>query len=367
MKKLAVLLFIFHSPCFAIEMVSKSTMKITPSEKSCNVPFFCDECHSTLYAVDALAFKEEIKDPTCIEEKNEENEQLVTKYIEKHGGQHIPDVLIQMCYYFSMKYRVCEHVDTHVKKQFRNGEDAILEIMAIYNLQQRVEDYHSTVGYLHFAAYCDMSRVLERLIACGWDMNGQDSNGSTALHIAARHNSKEIVRLLIQADADVNISDRDGWTPLHSSVSTKASQGIVDLLIKAGTKVDALTVSRTTPLYWAAAIGNVEVVDLLIKAGANINSVNEYGWAPLHTAASNGNIGVVELLVEAGANRKARSGNKRSGSTPLSLAKKAKNRSTVQYLKKVRKKERLAFFTQMRPLKWIKSASSIHKLSPSLS
>src|SRR3979411_2572970 len=82
---------------------------------------------------------------------------------------------------------------------------------------------------------------------------------------AATSNDKAALRALLQKKADVNASEADGSTALH----------------------------------WASYRDDLESVDLLIKAGAKVNASNDLGATPLWTAAQNGSTAMVRRLLEA--------------------------------------------------------------------
>ena len=68
--------------------------------------------------------------------------------------------------------------------------------------------------------------------------------------------------------------------------------------------------AQVTPLYFASAIGNLEIMWLLIKNGANIDKPTRFGFTPLMTAILNDKINSAKMLIENGAdvNKKYPSG-----------------------------------------------------------
>jgi uncharacterized protein len=77
---------------------------------------------------------------------------------------------------------------------------------------------------------------------------------------------------------------------------------MVDLLLKAGAKVDAADDYGVTPLSRAAENASIAMVERLLKAGANPNLAENSGMTPLMTATHTGNIAVVKALIGHGAN-----------------------------------------------------------------
>ena len=60
--------------------------------------------------------------------------------------------------------------------------------------------------------------------------------------------------------------------------------------------------SDNSPLYVAAATGNVDIARALLAAGTDVNRQSPLShWSPLYMAAHNSNLGMVTLLLDAGA------------------------------------------------------------------
>ena len=58
----------------------------------------------------------------------------------------------------------------------------------------------------------------------------------------------------------------------------------------------------STPLHFAARLGEVEQIALLLSHGANVDAIGEDGATPLHDAAGNDMAEAAEALLAAGAN-----------------------------------------------------------------
>ena len=68
---------------------------------------------------------------------------------------------------------------------------------------------------LHWAAICNRTDVIERLVHEGADVSRQDNRRKdTPLHKAARDNNTEAVRLLLDNGADINLKNNKNKTPL---------------------------------------------------------------------------------------------------------------------------------------------------------
>jgi ankyrin repeat protein len=102
------------------------------------------------------------------------------------------------------------------------------------------------------------------------------------------------------ARADVNVPEADGTTALHWAVK-RGDADSVDLLLKAGAKVDPTTRYGVTPLYMAARRGDAGLIDRLVKAGANPKGAMPDGETALMTAALSGIPEAVKVLAAHGA------------------------------------------------------------------
>jgi len=90
------------------------------------------------------------------------------------------------------------------------------------------------------------------------------------------------------------------------------------LLGQKGLQINALLLTRSTPLYMAARNGHADVVRMLVKAGARVNDVHK-GVSALYVAAAGGYTEVVRVLLEDG-HASVDSRNPEDSSTPLFIA-----------------------------------------------
>ena len=141
-------------------------------------------------------------------------------------------------------------------------------------------------AYVDFfrAINIDNVRVVNQLLARGFDPNAANEQGQVALYLALRDEAPRVLATLLD----------------HPQI-----------------KVDLANGSGETPLMMAALKANLQWTQRLIERGAQIN---RDGWTPLHYAASNGqeeSTAVVSLLLDRGAAVDARAPN---GNTPLMMA-----------------------------------------------
>ncbi|KAL9026412.1 MAG: hypothetical protein Q9196_004919 [Gyalolechia fulgens] len=127
---------------------------------------------------------------------------------------------------------------------------------------------------LVYAATFGLTRIVNRLLKEGADVNETNHTGITALMNAADSGYVDTVRVLLDAQADVN----------------KASEGDITALMK------------------AASNGHDEIVQILLYHEADIEAVTRSGETSLILAAKNGFASTVRLLVDNSANMDAGSG-----------------------------------------------------------
>lgn len=60
--------------------------------------------------------------------------------------------------------------------------------------------------------------MMENLRLLGWNVNGQDYDGRTALNIAASEGHLDIVKYLVSKGADLSIKDARGNDPLSDAI-----------------------------------------------------------------------------------------------------------------------------------------------------
>jgi uncharacterized protein len=92
-------------------------------------------------------------------------------------------------------------------------------------------------------------------------------------------------------------SDPDGTTPLHYAAQLGNLAGVKALLAK-GVPPNAANRYGATPLLLAVESGSLETVNALIAAGADVNHTLPEGETVLMTAARTGNVPIIKTLVQ---------------------------------------------------------------------
>lgn len=158
---------------------------------------------------------------------------------------------------------------------------------------------------LHFAAGCGCLEVCAALLArCGRLNFAVDPSGRTPLLWATPHGLCNTLCLLLRHSADVEHSDDAGQTALHEA----ASRGLVEtcrvLLTASGrgrgrAALELRTLRGRSVLHAAAAAGHSGVVELLLAAGSAVEAEVPEGRTALHLAAMEGHSAVVDVLLAA--------------------------------------------------------------------
>jgi len=125
----------------------------------------------------------------------------------------------------------------------------------------------------------DLARV-ENMLKAGIDPNTQTSLGNRPLLIAAKKRNQGLVEILIANGAKVDASDRNGLTALMAAASMGLAEN-VRALISAGANVNARDEKGATPLIWAAISGHPQVVEILLAHGADGKVKNKDGLTAL--------------------------------------------------------------------------------------
>jgi len=180
------------------------------------------------------------------------------------------------------------------------------------------------------AVAIDRSDEVAALLGRGMDPNTVDPNADPVLLVAARAGFEPTVDLLLRAGAKVDAKNRfgdtaimvaalggylpivkklfargaeinpQGWTPLAYAASTGQTE-VVRYLIEAGGKVDAASANGTTALMMAVRGGHAATVDLLLAKGADVNHRNDNGASALAWATRGGFYEIEKTLSQRGA------------------------------------------------------------------
>ena len=142
--------------------------------------------------------------------------------------------------------------------------------------------------------------TVQALLAKGTDVNERD-NGETALIVAA-HTRYDIVQVLLDAGSNVNAENLYGRTALIAAAS-RGNRDIVQSLLAAGADVNSKDHQGHTALIFAAMIGHPSIAQILLAKGADPHVETERGQTALSLATRNSDTEIIRLLREAGAGK----------------------------------------------------------------
>jgi len=151
----------------------------------------------------------------------------------------------------------------------------------------------------------DRSDDVAALLARGMDPNTVDPNGEPMLVVASRAGWEPTVDVLLKAGAKVDAKNTFGDTAIMVA-SLNGHLVLVKKLFARGAQINP---AGWTPLAYAATNGQTDVVRYLLDVGANINAASANGTTPLMMAVRGGHIGTVDLLLAKGADPNLRNQN----------------------------------------------------------
>jgi palmitoyltransferase len=159
----------------------------------------------------------------------------------------------------------------------------------------------SGVPLVKWCAYYGDVSAIKFLLSSGEALQSLGEN--LDLNGAAFHGHWQLCQFLIEQGADVNRCLHDtGEAPLHAALCTServAHDLVIEVLLASGADPNCVTKEsaetggfmrdcRTkgeTPLHRAAAFGSAETIDMLLKAGARVDAKDRNGDSPLTWAS----------------------------------------------------------------------------------
>lgn len=172
------------------------------------------------------------------------------------------------------------------------------------NPKELINDHYTPLSY---AAWAGELRHVEFLLKLGAQIDGRNSDGSTALMVAARERfdldgvNPIILRLIVDG-ADVNAKDTKGASPLHYASSwpiidfswegqEDAYARTLSCLVANKAIIEAKDNDGMTPLLYAVKSGHKESFDALVKLGADPRAVDRLGRTAYTFVAESEGIG----------------------------------------------------------------------------
>ena len=139
--------------------------------------------------------------------------------------------------------------------------------------------------------------VVQLLLARGANIEADGRGCSTPLSAAAEGGHLDVVDYLLDMGASVDADVYHQGNPIGVAAS-KGYLAMVKLLVKRSALIDT---GSPPPLFFAVWSGQHEVVEYLCQQGVNVNN----GATPIYTAAAMGNLRIVQILHRYGADLNA--------------------------------------------------------------
>jgi ankyrin repeat protein len=140
-------------------------------------------------------------------------------------------------------------------------------------------------------------RAVKALLAHGADVNAKESlHDQTALMWAAAQQHPEVVGALIEVNADIRARSRVYAQIVTGEETQRAGREELNYILRRG---------GSTPLLFAARVGDAESAKLLLAAGADVNDALPDGTSALVEAAYSGHGAVAAVLLDKGADPNA--------------------------------------------------------------
>ncbi|KAI5856205.1 ankyrin repeat-containing domain protein [Durotheca rogersii] len=153
-----------------------------------------------------------------------------------------------------------------------------------------------------FGAVVQGSAVLTKLMCDrGAVVDKKDRSGQTALRYAISQGCGEVAEALLEAGADVNLVTK-GETPLCQATS-KSNLSLLELLLARDADVSLPSPSYcdALPIHIAAMGRDPAILEVLLRAGSPINARDAEGRTPLRWAINDGGGEMVHFLFSKGA------------------------------------------------------------------
>lgn len=125
---------------------------------------------------------------------------------------------------------------------------------------------------LHWAADLDNLAIADLLIRAGARVDAANDLGAVPLHLACTNRSVPMVDRLLESKANPNAKLLDGETVLMTCARTGEAKAVKALLVHGADPKAKETEHDQTALMWAAAESHPDVVALLIEFGADIRA-----------------------------------------------------------------------------------------------
>ncbi|XP_055954315.1 uncharacterized protein LOC126810682 [Patella vulgata] len=137
---------------------------------------------------------------------------------------------------------------------------------------------------LHYACDSDydIPEIVKYIVEKGADIDAKDENSRTPLILAIQRGKILTINCLIKLNSSVNVTDKDEKLPIHVAANSNAGRldidtsAIIELLVEAGSPINAKDACGRTPLTEARAKCDEKMVDVLLENGADTDDTYDH-------------------------------------------------------------------------------------------
>uniref|UniRef100_A0ABI7YKW5 Death domain-containing protein n=1 Tax=Felis catus TaxID=9685 RepID=A0ABI7YKW5_FELCA len=180
-----------------------------------------------------------------------------------------------------------------------HGQLDALDFLVGSGCEHSVKDKEGNTA-LHLAASRGHLTVLQRLVDIRLDLEEQNVEGLTALHAAVEGSHPDCVQLLLEAGSSVNALTQKKQSCLHYA-ALGGSEDVARALIHAGGHTN-IADHGASPMHLAVRHNFPALVQLLIDAGSDLDATDNRQQTPLHLAAEHAWQDIAEMLLVTGVN-----------------------------------------------------------------
>eukprot|EP00184_Porphyridium_aerugineum_P006566 CAMPEP_0184696910 /NCGR_PEP_ID=MMETSP0313-20130426/4060_1 /TAXON_ID=2792 /ORGANISM="Porphyridium aerugineum, Strain SAG 1380-2" /LENGTH=391 /DNA_ID=CAMNT_0027155637 /DNA_START=154 /DNA_END=1326 /DNA_ORIENTATION=+ len=148
-----------------------------------------------------------------------------------------------------------------------------------------------------------MEHLVKLLIEKGQDVHAIDPMGWSAVYYACQTGNLKVIKVLVANGANLIERDSRGVTPLI--LATQHVRIVKYIISKVKGNLDYIESSGsfgTTALHAAVAAEKQRVVQILLRAGCRVDCWNNNTTQPIGIATGNRNLQIMSILFDAGAN-----------------------------------------------------------------
>lgn len=153
-------------------------------------------------------------------------------------------------------------------------------------------------------------QTVQRLLDAGADPNAARGDKHSPAYLATLYKQPAILKALL--DAGASPDDQAEAPPLLCAVNSSTPE-LVEILIAAGVRLDAVDHIGANAVHRAADFNNDEIAKVLLQAGSPVDSRDPKGLTAMHYAARAGDESTFRTLLDHGADIEARTA---TGLTP---------------------------------------------------